>query len=556
MAISELRSESEKKFIDRLLMHQDGLEEFSRTNVKKRLEYLANGGDICELEGYESFSDEVPDEKIKRYMLLATDVDMKFIECPDPCRSLLFLASPVCTALIMEEYDLAERLLEHYPLRQRETIKIYDETQLIVIMDSGTPYRERMHEIMLESFLVDVEEKIGEKIRPFWDSIEYQESEFFWNKGVIQLPTLFGAYRHNKVYMEYQKAGIPRDAFDEDLIIDTKYDGSKLLGYLKRLSEYSRTLFKHYIMECSFEFGQLTPEAEFKLKLAIQRFAVNYFAGDEDCLMGLLRENCLEFKLPRYQLDIRNKYKEILFKHIKYCGKYYKTEQRLKYAFLDHLIQYIVERACNWPELEKYAGEFFDEEFPIMDYAVLRGHCVNCFVYTQVFTKIAKGSHFYHINLERTVDAKYMLSMFSMLDEKPPNTDSSWIVSSDYGNYRKRLCDMMFWLEDMENVEIDVPDGSMDYGMRDLDFIDIQSVVDYVESGVPNLDFMDIDDRYFYLLAFIWKKVCQTGDAELFTLAYKKGFIPKSQIGFALEKFGNGEGVCNKSLVPVMLGVV
>jgi hypothetical protein len=561
MALATLVSCEYRKFIDKLRRHPDGLEEYNRKNVKKRLEFLADGGDICELEDYESFTEEITDNE--RYMLLAADADINFIESPDPGRCLLFLASPVCTALIIGEYELAERLLEYYPLEKMEPIKIFDETQMIIVMDSDNPYNEEMHCIMVESFLAELWEKIGDKIRPFWDSLENSKLEIVrdenrvppWRKGIIQLPTLFGAYRHNRVYMEYKEAGRPRDAFETDLIIDTKYDGSKLLEYLKKLSEYSTGLFKHYIRDCSFEFGQLTPDTEFRLKLAIQRLAVSCFDGDEDSLVELMRDDCLKFELPRYQLGILNPNKEVLFKHIKYCGKYYKTDKKLRHAFLDYMIRYFVDRSCDWAELEKYAGEFFDEDFPVMDYAVSRGQYVNCMEYTHVYTRLAKGRHIYHVSPDREIDAKYMISMFSMLDEKPKNVNPSWILSSQFSDYQKRLYDMIFWLEDMERVEIDIPDGSLSYGWRDLDFVDIRADKSILKTGDVLLPFLDIDDMYFYLLAFIWNKICQTGDAELFTQAYKKGFIPKSQIEFSLEKYGNDEFKWNKSLVPVMLGV-
>jgi hypothetical protein len=315
-------------------------------------------------------------------------------------------------------------------------------------------------------------------------------------------------------------------------------------------------LFAHYIGECKFEFGQLKPETEFKLKLAIQRLAVGFFDGDEEAMLELLEKEVFRFELPRYQLAILNPNEEILFKHIKYCGGFYKKSKKLKHAFFDYMIRYFIFRACEKPELERYVGEFFDEDFPVMDYAVLRRHYTDCLEYTHVYTRLAKGRHRYHVRLdETTTDAKYMISMFGMLDEKPLDVDASWILSSKFSSYQERLYDIIFWLEDMERVEIDIPDGSLSYGWRDLDFVDIRADKSILKSGDVLLPFLDIDDMYFYLLAFIWNKICQTGDAELFTQAYKKGFIPKSQIEFSLEKYGNDEFKWNKSLVPVMLGI-
>jgi hypothetical protein len=203
-------------------------------------------------------------------------------------------------------------------------------------------------------------------------------------------------------------------------------------------------------------------------------------------------------------------------------------------------------------ELERYAGEFFDEDFRIMDSAALTREYGGCLEYTQMYTKIAKGRHFYHVNTDSRLKVKYMISMFGQLDKIPLDEDSRWTRSSNLG---KRIYDIIFWLEDMEKVEIDIPDGSLSHGWRDLDFVDTQAVGDNLKTGVDNLMRLAADDRYFCLLAYIWQKICQTGDAELFTQAYKKGFIPKSQIEFSLEKYGNSEFKWNKSLVPVMLGV-
>jgi hypothetical protein len=221
------------------------------------------------------------------------------------------------------------------------------------------------------------------------------------------------------------------------------------------------------------------------------------------------------------------------------------------------MIRYFVERsfdsnACDWPELERYAGEFFDEDFQIMDSAALTREYGGCLEYTQMYTKIAKGRHFYRVNTDSRLKVKYMISMFSQLDKIPLDEDSRWTRPS---NFEKRLYDIIFWLEDMEKVEIDIPNGSLSHGWQDLDFVDTQAVGDNLKISINRLMLLDACDRYFCLIAFIWKMICQTGNAELFTIAYKKGFIPKSQIDFSLEKYGNGEFKWDKSLVPVMLAI-
>jgi hypothetical protein len=291
---------------------------------------------------------------------------------------------------------------------------------------------------------------------------------------------------------------------------------------MRKLSECNEPVFWWYIKNHSFEFPQLPKERELELKLAIQEYAVFFYRENEEKLIELLE--VLRFEYPRRVFPIPVPWRERMLAGIKYCSRYYQNGKGSRKAFFDFMLRLLMKKKDYRAEAENIANEFYEEDFPVPEYAVRLGENLDVLAYTMEYIRAAKGKHVYCINPENKEDEKYIKTMFGFLDAEPSFVSSNDALTSDYASLDVRLNSLKFWLEDMETVNC----------------------------------FADASEKGAELQNYIWEKVCATKDSELFALAYKKGFISRQRVALTLENYGNDEKLENgeNELIPVMLGVL